>query len=494
MTKSKSLVYFFGFGLVFGIVFREASLLAINFLELCFFLTCVLILRGYFFRQSTPRTWLPIALILVGYSCGVYRTDAELNSYERSMRTIRSDTVHTITGHVSSDVSLGAKDRRVTILVDTIDATEIAEDVYIKATVHSGSLIEYGDVVRVEGKLQIPKNFVSLETGRAVPYEKIMLAQGVHGTLMFPRIEKIGYEPKSFLIAKLYMLKHAYIRALESNIREPAASLGIGITIGGDERLHKDIQEMFKASGLSHIVVLSGYNIAVMLGVLGILCSRLSRFTRAWVYTLCIIIFIVTTGITPPAVRAGIMGLILFYAHLLQRRANALHALTVAVIAMLCLHPLSVHDISFQLSVLATAGVLLFADDVARGATFLGKTLSEIVGATFAALLFVSPLILYSFGTFSFVALFANILILPMVPIAMGTTFLAGTIGVLIPVLVFPFAIVAQLVLDTILFCVFFVSTIPGASTSVAPFSIWLMVGMYICVAYVGYRIHRLHT
>ena len=216
-------------------------------------------------------------------------------------------------------------------------------------------------------------------------------------------------------------------RALGSGMPAREAALARGFVLGEDDRIDAATVEDFRRSGLSHLLAVSGQNVALLallampfLAALGMpLRTRL-----VWIVA-AIAIYVPLAGGGPSIVRAGVMGALGLLATLAGRRGSRLFALALAAIVTLAIDPRIAMDVGWQLSFAAVLGILALAAPlrtaiVSRlGSRGLPGTLAEGVAVTVAATLSTAPLIAFHFGEISTVTLVANLLALPAVAPAM---------------------------------------------------------------------------
>lgn len=287
------------------------------------------------------------------------------------------------------------------------------------------------------------------------------------------RAELLPPDMRATLARWFFTPKRAFERALAQSLPQPESGLALGLLIGGDHRLPGELQEAFRRAGLSHIVAISGYNIALIAQGFVILGLGLGLWRRQalWFAAFGIVIFVLLVGAPASAVRAGIMGLAVFAAFFVGRLAISLNILLLAAVVMLMFQPLLLrYDVGFQLSFLASLGIIIGFQFIARllPREFPAKGLVEIILLTFCVELFVVPLLAYQFGVFAPFALVANALLLPLVPYAMAAAFLTGVAFLVFPGLHFLPAIGAYLFLRLITFTAEAISQWPGASVEVA--------------------------
>jgi competence protein ComEC len=225
--------------------------------------------------------------------------------------------------------------------------------------------------------------------------------------------------------------------ALERGMPAREAALARGFVLGEDGRIDAETRESFRRSGLSHLLAVSGQNVALLALLAMPLLAALGmplRTRLVWVLGL-IAAYVPLAGAGPSIQRAAIMGALSVLATLSGRRASRLYALVVAAVVMLVVEPEIAADIGWQLSFAAVLGILLLAAPlrtaIARriGADGWRRTLSEGAAMTIAATLATAPLIAFHFEEASTTTLFANLLALPAVAPAMWLGMLGAAAG-----------------------------------------------------------------
>jgi len=229
-------------------------------------------------------------------------------------------------------------------------------------------------------------------------------------------------------------------RALGSGMPAREAALARGFVLGEDERIDPDTVEDFRRAGLSHLLAVSGQNVALLallaMPLLALLGMPL-RTRLLWIVG-AIAVYVPLAGGGPSIVRAGVMGALTLLATFAGRRGSRLFALAIAAIISLAIDPRIGADVGWQLSFAAVLGILAIARPlrmaiVARlGPGGLRRALAEGIAVTVAATLATAPLIAFHFGEFSTVSLLANLLALPAVAPAMWLGMLSS-IGAQVP-------------------------------------------------------------
>jgi competence protein ComEC len=225
--------------------------------------------------------------------------------------------------------------------------------------------------------------------------------------------------------------------ALGAGMPEREAALARGFVLGQDGGIDPRTKEDFRRAGLSHLLAVSGQNVALLALLAMPLLAALGmplRTRLVWVLAL-IAVYVPLAGAGPSIQRAGVMGALSVLATLAGRRASRLYALAVAALVTLAIDPGIAADVGWQLSFAAVLGILLTAAPLRAaiasrlGSAGLAGALADGAAMTIAATLATAPLIAFHFGAFSTATLVANLLALPAVAPAMWLGMLAAGLG-----------------------------------------------------------------
>lgn len=258
-----------------------------------------------------------------------------------------------------------------------------------------------------------------------------LAARGAVGTLRAHDVRLVARG--SDAMASVEQLRAAIDASLSRVIPEPEAGLAAGILVGLRERVSREVSDDFTITGLTHVVAISGWNIALVAGIVtGLLRAvGLGRRSRSVLVMAAIAAYTVVAGAEASVVRAAVMGGVVIVAREGGHPAGAAAALGLACWGLLLVDPGMIADIGLQLSMAATAGLLALGAASERVVVRLTRGhaprwFSETLGVSLAAQLTTLPLILAHFGRLSIVSPLANLVIGPVVPFAM----LGAAIGV----------------------------------------------------------------
>lgn len=352
--------------------------------------------------------------------------------------------------------------------------------------------VRYGDRLLVEGMLKKPESFET-DVGRIFDYPTYLKKDGIIYQISFPTITVLDHGHGNPVFRALYAVKHAFIRSIDMVIPEPEASLLAGLVVGAKESLGENLMDDFRTTGIVHIVVLSGYNITIVAEAIMRVLGLLPRLMALSAGGVSIVLFAIMTGASATIVRASLMALLVILARVTGRTYMVVKALCISAFFMVLYSPyVLLFDPSFQLSFLATLGLILFSPLVEAKLSMIPAWwgLRDVAIATIATQVTVLPLLLYMTGTLSLFALPVNLLVLLVVPFAMLAGFVTGVVGLLSTWLALPFGYVTYGILSYILFVVDVFARIPFATLSF-PLPLSLMLLVYACLGLLAWRLLR---
>jgi competence protein ComEC len=375
---------------------------------------------------------------------------------------------------------------------DTTTLVSIDADVLIGASttpVHAGVLaqlpaharIAYGERVQISGTLRLPEAF-DTGLGRQFEYPEYLAAQGVEYQMSYAKVDSILGQGGDLLKKFSIGTKELFLQGLDYVLPDPEAALAGGITVGDKRSVGPQLTEDFQRDSLVHMIVLSGYNITVVLNAVARLLAWAPRTVQFGGSSATVVFFIFMSGGASSATRAGLMALVAVFARATHRLYLGERVLALVSVVMVAWNPWTLcFDPSFQLSALATLGLILFTPTFAAWFSKIPEKFGarEILASTCATQMMVLPLLLYQNGMLSLVALPANLLALLPVPWAMFFSLVAALAGMLFGGTASVFAFPAYALLWYIISAAHFFASLPFAALSVPSFNAWWMFFAY---------------
>ena len=352
----------------------------------------------------------------------------------------------------------------------------------------------YGDVLNVSGELETASEFEGFN------YTAYLARQGIYSVIYYPAVEILdrgqGVKPLQWI----YSLRERLADSLARALPEPQGSLAQGVLLGLRGNIPDSLNSAFSRTGTAHILAISGLNISIVIAMflsLGALFIGRRRSLYIWLALAFTWLYTLLAGMNPPVIRAAIMGSLFLIAIYLGRQGSAIIALAFAAAVMVGIQPQLLWSVSFQLSFLAMAGLILFYPYFQtwgrKGVALLFKNSEKIVptasiitdgfAASLAAILAVAPLIAYNFGIVSLVGLPATFFSLPALPFIIVTSALVAFVGLLASLAAQVLGWLAWLFLSYLVLLVQGFDALPHASLGVATVSTWHVLGYYAILA-----------
>ncbi len=483
---------------------------------------------------SAPRTqpWTPtlLAALALCTVTGALRyaarpltpcwTETDLAYYNlpADQAFVRDAPTVIVEGYVDSYPLLAGTKQRLVVRATSLTGAGRVQPVTgeLRLTTGIETRYVYGQPLRLRGRLVTPPDFEDFS------FREYLARKGVHSLMYGTRITPVDAPPAgSRLLTVVYALRARGERVLNQLLPEPYAALANGMLLGIEAGIPDDLYDQFNLTGTSHVIVISGSNVALISGVLLALFARVLGRRRAVYPTLVgIALYALLVGGDAAVMRAALMGGLFVWAVALNRRSTALVSLAAACWAMTLVNPLTLWDVGFQLSSAATAGLILFSPAITEGfrrfvpgfggllagetppttpnaepsAAFsnqaLARTRSLARGlledgllVTLAANVTTLPLVVFYFGRLSLVSLLTNLLISPVQPYIM----LWGSGGVLAGVaglrwLAQALLWIPWLSLVWTVAMVEWTAALPGASLAVAQYGLGALLLTYALI------------
>jgi competence protein ComEC len=351
--------------------------------------------------------------------------------------------------------------------------------------------ILFGDLVSVSAKLTKPTNFET-DTGREFDYVSYLGKDDIYYTLPFARVEIVEAGYTGRFRRSLFKIKKSFLGKVEEFVPEPESALLGGVLLGEKQSLGDELEDAFVATGLIHIVVLSGYNVSIVAEAVTYVLAFLPRALAYGASSFGILLFMILTGANAPIVRASIMAILLLVAKFLGRPTEASRMLLLVATIMVLVKPsILVSDVSFHLSFLATLGLLYMFPIVDN---FFAKKiprlwgLREIASATISTQIMVLPYLLWKIGTFSIISPVTNIIVLPFIPISMLLGFFTGVFAYVWAPVASVFSYLSFFVMKIVIEIVEWFAELPFSLVIVPKISFLFVLAIYSLLGYYLYK------
>lgn len=327
-----------------------------------------------------------------------------------------------------------------------------------------------GDQVTASGKLLPPRDLPGFARRAFLAQRHVYLE--LHATSFQVTSEAAD------LTALPGWLRARFTAAVNDAVPAPHASVLLGVVLGIRRGIPADLQQALIATGLIHLLVLSGLKVAIFARIVQGALRPVLRRHATWPALGLIALYAMAGGATPAAVRASAMGGLALLATHLGRPSHVWTSLGVVAAAMLGWHPELAWDVGFQLSFAGTAAIVLLTPAIAARVAFLPHVLREPFAVTCAAQVGTLPMMATDFHVFSPVAPVANALTLPVLPALVVAGLALGALSV-VPELARVFAIPVTGLLNYIEHVAYVLGRVPAAALTIPTFPTWVGVAYY---------------
>lgn len=448
----------------------------------------LLLMVSFFWRREIITKILAVSSIalVLGFSYYGWFQDKVMP------HTLPYDQEISFTGIVIGEPDIREDKIKLTIKVKDINSEQGQEVKSIKNLIGQKILINvprypeyhYGDKLKISGKLEKPGKIEKFDYGEYLS-RYLVFSIITHPT----NVECIGTGYGDWFHKILFTIKDRFENTVNQILPEPLAALLAGLLLGVRRNIPESLMNAFNATGTTHIIAISGYNVTIIV-------RAFERVTKHWSKNLAfilgisgVLLFTILTGASASVVRAAIMASLFLIARQIGRRGDISLALIFVGFLMVLINPFILRfDVGFQLSFLAVLGLIYISPIFDHLFKKINVLVREPLSATLGAQIATIPIILFNFERLSLISPIANVLILPFVPLAMFFGFLAGMIGMVWLWLGQITGWLAWLFLKYIIIIAEWLAKVPWASIEFK-FDRWFYIIVYYIILYILVRI-----
>ena len=472
------LFYAICFGFILGVLLR--SFIYVNLYVILFVSFLALIIFLFFTVISRYNWGIVFSIFIFAITLGMWR----FHGSDVPAPKVFEDKVgqeFTWKGILINEPDSREENQKLNIKIEHED-----EEVEVFVTTSLGTEFIYGDELEIVGELKKPENFET-DTGKTFDYINYLRKDDIYYVMSYPKVEVLSHGYGNFVQAILFKVKNAFLGGINGVVAPPESTLMGGLILGERSSLESELRQKFIDTGTIHIVALSGYNVTIVAEWFMKLFSFFPVNIGIYGGIVAIILFVIMSGGGSTALRAGAMAVLALIARATGRNYDVGRALLLTAVVMILFNPFTLaYDVSFELSFIATMAVIFLTPRLEKHFTWVTKRfgLRDIASVTFSAYIFVLPFILYKMGNLSAVALPANMLILPFLPLTMLLGFFTGLFGIVSYALSVPFGIFSTLLLKYELWVVDFFAGFSFSSFVIPNFPLMATILIYIYFIY----------
>jgi competence protein ComEC len=375
--------------------------------------------------------WL-VGFFMMTFALTTAPTDISQYSGEREVRGEVIDVPKVTTvekGQIHIKYELSAKQVRVDGSWKKVSGNLVVVMIQHK----SEPIFQAGDKVKLNGKIHLPHNYQN-----PAMFDQVMSLkeQGITAT-MWAKSMKLEQRFLGFSLATaLAGLRSAVTGTMAQAMPPGDAAVLTAMMFGGYDGISSELIHNFAATGIIHILSVSGTHIALVAGAAALLCSLFHRgpVVTAAICAVLMIFYSLLAGMGPAVIRSLFMGLSALLAVWAGRQRDTSQALLLTALLLLLYQPLWIYDLSFLLSFAATGGIVWFFPKLQDTFDFLPAPLALSIAVTIAAELGVLPLVAYYFNNLPLSSLLANLVIVPVIELTVVAALAGAVLTLLLPV------------------------------------------------------------
>ena len=440
-----------------------------------------------------PRIWL--AAGLVGLLATLYFQwripqpgAKDISQFVPPGNSSNQEQLVIVRGEVASNPRL-TRSQRGQFWLETTQLDEVKNDkgsagvpqgvtgkLYVTVPILQATGLYPSQQIAVTGILYKPK---AASNPGGFDFQKFLKQEGTFAGLIGRQINVLDRERKW----GWWQIRERIVRSQVRWLGVPEGPLVSAMVLGSKAvDLPYDIRDLFVQAGLAHALAASGFQTSLILSVILQLTKRARKGTQFTLGFLALIIFLSLTGFQPAVLRAVIMGFAALVGLLLKRKVKQFGSLLLAADLLLVFNPLWIWDLGFQLSFLATLGLVVTVPALVNRLAWLPPAIAALIAVPLAATIWTLPVQLFVFGVVPSYSLLLNVVSTPLISIISIGGIISALVGLVWTEAGSFLAGVLHYPTDWLIKLVEFFSKLPGNSVAVGSISTWQLLAIYILI------------
>ena len=427
-------------------------------------------------RIKTPRIWIGAAIVAILAVLYFQLRIPQPNNDISDRVTSSNGELVTVVGKVLSEPRLNDS-QRLKFWLEAIEikpGEQVSGKLYATVPLLQGTGIYPGQQIELKGLLYLPQ---AASNPGGFDFKQYLARQGIFAGIQgFEVIFDDRPEPPWGWWKIRQRIVRSQLRGLGSPVGQLVSSMVLGRKAVD---LPSDIRDRFIEAGLAHVLAASGFHVSLLLGIILKLTDRFAAKPRLAVGIGTLIIYLGLTGIQASVFRACLMGSAVLVALAMDTKVKPLGSLLLAATIILLVNPLFISDLGFQLSFLATLGLIVTMPGLQAKLDWLPPTVATLVAVPLAASVWVLPLLSYEFNTFATYSIVVNILCTPLITVISLGGMISAIAALIIPAV--GSAIAWLLLYPTLLLITVtkFFTSLPGSSWAIGQISLGALLTVY---------------
>lgn len=379
----------------------------------------------------------------------------------------------TISGTILDVPTLNRKQNvRFFLAAERANGRDVSGKVYVTLPLLQGTGLLPGQSIAVRGNLYQPKP--PTHPG-AFDFQSFLARQGAFSGMSATLIEEPQTTPWGW-----WKIRQRIVRAQVRWLGSPVGPLVSSMVLGrAAVDLPYDIQDEFTRAGLAHVLAASGFQVSLLAGVALALTRKLGKRSRLVAGLGVLLLYVGLTGVQPSVMRAALMGAGVLFALSAERKVKPLGLLLGVATALLLFNPLWVWDLGFQLSFLATLGLIVTVPAITKRLDWLPPAIAAVIAVPLAASLWTLPLLIYAFNTVATYSLIVNIIATPVISLISLGGMVSAAAALIFPPAGSAIAWLLDYPSRLLIGLVEFFTRLPGSSWAVGTISLGQLLVLY---------------
>jgi len=427
--------------------------------------------------KISVREWLGVAAIailaVVYFQIRVPQPDSNDISYEV---TSRRGTVVTVAGTVTTEPRL-SENQKIKFLLDVAQVnnnSSVSGKLYTNVPLLQGTGIYPGDQIKLRGILYIPQ---TANTPNGFNFQKYLVRQGIFAGMQGLEIIDYGQSEPRW---GWWQLRQRVVRSLLRGLDSPKGQLVSSMVLGRQAvDLPVNIRDRFLEAGLAHVLAASGFHVSLLLGIILRLTTRFTAKSQLIIGITTLCLYLGLTGVQPSVLRACLMGSAVLIALAKSTKVKPLGSLLLIGTIILLFNPLYINDLGFQLSFLATFGLIVTLPGLQGKLDWLPPTVATLIAVPVAASIWVLPLLSYVFNSVATYSVAINIICTPLILVISLGGMIGAIVSLILPILGSAIAWLLFYPTSLLMAIVNFCTNLPGSSWAVGQISLGVLLTIY---------------
>jgi competence protein ComEC len=429
------------------------------------------------FGKINYRLWIVAAIVAILAVVYFQLRIPQPRSNDISYQVTASDNkVITVTGRVLTEPRLNESQRLKFWLAakEVSKGKQVSGKLYVTVPLLQGTGIYPGQDLQIQGILYLPQ---AASNPGSFDFKSYLARQGIFTGIRGIKVTFDGHPEPTW---GWWKLRRRIVRSQLQGLGSPIGQLVSSMVLGQKAvDLASDIRDRFIEAGLAHVLAASGFQVSLLIGLVLKLTNHLSTKPRLIIGIGTLLIYLSLTGIQASILRAFLMGIAVLIALAMDTKVKPLGSLLLAATIILLINPLLIGDLGFQLSFLATLGLIVTLPGLETRLDWLPPTIAALIAVPLAASIWVLPLLGYVFNAVATYSLVVNILCTPLITIISLGGMLSAITAIFIPIL--GSAIAWLLFYPTLLLLTVtnFFTNLPGSSWAIGQISLGVLLTIY---------------